>query len=559
MRLLAIHEDTNANAALFEDGKLVFAVAEERLTRKKFQEGFPTQALAYIADKFGVSTATADVLVAGNPSHFLARLPGILPPGEHDFFGPAHKLYLSFQDRLPRLPLAPGTTRAISSLALRAKLGRTPQFADHHTAHGYSAYLTSGFSDATVVSADNMGDGFAAKVFAGEGGRCRELYGSSASKSPGQFYGEITQYLGFHCLMAGKVTGLAAYGDWRKAYGVISKLFSLSRDGTDFLVSPLWPRHRRKGPYAELERFSPADISAATQKVFEEVMVGYVRAAVQHTGHSRVALAGGIFGNVKLNQRIAELPEVTEIFVHPAMSDQGIAVGAGMTWLAENVPQPPLPHRLDHVFLGPDYGEEAIGHALEASGLPFRRPRDLESDTVDLLLQNQAVARYHGAVEYGPRALGHRSLLYRPDDPAVNDWLNRKLQRSEFMPFAPVTLDEYASDCYVAVEKARYAAQFMTVCFDCTEAMKKSSGGVVHIDGTARPQLITESIDAGYYRIVKIFHERTGIPSIINTSFNMHGEPIVCTPEDAIRAFIKGTLEYMIMGPFLVSRGATGR
>jgi carbamoyltransferase len=554
LRLLSIHEDTNSNAALFEDGKLIFAAAEERLTRKKFQEGFPARTLAHIASQYGVTPASADVIVAGNPSHFLSRLPGILPPGEHDFFGPAHKLYLSFQDRLHTTPLLAQATRTVSSLALRRRLGRSTKFVDHHTAHGYSTYLTSGFPAATVVSADNMGDGFAARVFAGEDGRCRPLYGSSASKSPGQFYGEITQFLGFHCLMAGKVTGLAAYGDWRKAYPIISKLFSLSADGTDFEVAPLWPRHRGRGHYAELARFSPADISAATQRRFEEVVVGYVKAAVLRTGLRKVALAGGIFGNVKLNQRIAELPEVEEIFVHPAMSDQGIAVGAGMAWLAENSTEAPRPRRLHHVFLGPDYGDEEIGRALEASGLPYEHPKDLESKVVDLLLQNQAVARYWGAVEYGPRALGHRSLLYRPDDPAVNDWLNRKLQRSEFMPFAPVTLDEHAEECYVGVNKARYSAQFMTVCFDCTESMKKNSGGVVHIDGTARPQLITEAIDPGYYRIVKLFHERTGIPSIINTSFNMHGEPIVCTPQDAIRAFVKGTLEYMAMGSFLVKR-----
>ena len=554
MRLLSIHEDTNSNGAYFEDGKLLFAAAEERFTRKKFQEGFPSRVMSHIASQYGVTPTGADVVVAGNPSHFLARLPGILPPGEHDFFGPAHKLYLSFQDRLHSTPLLAQATRGVSSLALRRRLGRAVAFVDHHTAHGYSAYLTSGFPAATVVSADNMGDGFAARVFVGESGRCRPLYGSTASNSPGQFYGEITQFLGFHCLMAGKVTGLAAYGDWRKAYPIISKLFSLSRDGTDFEVAPLWPRQRGRGHYAELTRFSPADVSAATQRRFEEVMVGYVKAAVLRTGQRKVALAGGIFGNVKLNQRIAELPEVEEIFVHPAMSDQGIAVGAGMAWMAENSAAAALPRRLDHVFLGPNYADEEIGRALEASGLPYEQPRDLESAIVDQLLRNQAVARYWGAVEYGPRALGHRSLLYRPDDPAVNDWLNRKLQRSEFMPFAPVTLDEHAEQCYVGVEKARYAAQFMTVCFDCTPAMKKSSAGVVHIDGTARPQLITEAIDPGYYRIVKLFHERTGIPSIINTSFNMHGEPIVCTPNDAIRAFVKGTLEYMAMGSFLVRR-----
>jgi carbamoyltransferase len=554
LRLIALHEDTNANAALFQDGRLAFAVAEERLTREKFQEGFPHRSLAEIEGRFGLDASRADVVVAGNPSHFLARLPGLLPTGEHDFFGPAHKAWLSLQDRLPESPLLAGATRTVSEAALLARLGRRVSFVDHHTAHAYSAYLTSGFPEATVISADNMGDGYAAKVFAGTGGRCRFLYGSSAVRSPGQFYGEITQFLGFHCLMAGKVTGLAAYGDWRPAWPIVSQLFSLDRDGTDFAVSPLWSRHRRRGLFADLSRFSPADVSAATQRRFEEVMVAYVRRAVRETGQGCVALAGGIFGNVKLNQRIAELPEVQELFIHPAMSDQGIAVGAGLAWLAENGPTPLRPSRLDHVFFGPDYSEEEIGTALDASKLPWERPADLELRVVELLLENHAVARFHGALEYGPRALGHRTILYRPDDPEVNDWLNRKLRRSEFMPFAPVTLEEHADACYVGVEKARHAAEFMTVCFDCTDAMRSSSSGVVHIDGTARPQLIREETDPGYYRIVRLFHERTGIPSVINTSFNMHGEPIVCSPADALRAFVNGTLEYMALGPFLVRR-----
>ena len=552
-RLLAVHEDTNSNLAYFEGSRLVFAAAEERLTRKKFQEGFPKQCMAYATRHFDVSPETCDVFVAGNPLHFLSRMPGILPSGEHDFFGAAQKLYLSFQDRLPTNRLFSGAARAISNAALKAKVGKEVHFVDHHTAHAYSTYLTSGFQDAVTISADNMGDGYAAKVFDCSGGLCRELYGSTAVKSPGQFYGEITQYLGFHCLMAGKVTGLAAYGDWRRAYPIVSQLFSLSKDGTDFEVFPLWKRRRKSGIFAELARFSPADISAATQKRFEDVMIGYVRQAVAATGKSKVALAGGIFGNVKLNQRLLELDEVDEVFVHPAMSDQGIAVGSAYHYLAHNSDERPQPKRLDHVFFGPDYPEEEMGQELEASGLEYARPKDLEAEIVERLLENKVVARYTGAVEYGPRALGHRTLLYRPDDPAVNDWLNRKLSRSEFMPFAPATLDEHAHECYVNVEGGRYTARFMTICFDCTDAMKKSSPGVVHIDGTARPQLIGEEADPGYYRIVKLFHEKTGIPSVINTSFNMHGEPIVCTPQDAIRAFVSGTLHYMAMGPFMVS------
>lgn len=555
MYVLAIHEDTNSNVALFKDSQLLFAAAEERFTRKKFQQGFPHKGLEYIKENYGVTLANADVFVAGNPHHFLSRLPGILPEGEHDFFGPMHRFYLGLQDRLPTVKPLSMVTSAISEAALRLKAGRKVEFTDHHTAHAYSTYLTSGFEEAVVISADNMGDGFAAKVFDGSGGRCTELYGSSASKSPGQFYGEITQLLGFHCLMAGKVTGLAAYEDWRPAYPLVAQLFSLNDEGTDFIVNPLWGRGRNKGVYKELQRFSPAMVSAATQQRFEDVMVGYARRAVEITGRSKVAMAGGIFGNVKLNQRIMELPEVDEVFIHPAMSDQGIAVGSALAWMANE--QPLRPEKLDHVFYGPGFTEEEAGRSLEGARLRYTRPDNMAEALGKLVLDGKVIARCDGRMEYGPRALGHRSILFRPDDPRVNDWLNRKLTRSEFMPFAPVTLAEEAHRCYKNVDKGRYTAEFMTVCFDCTDEMKGNSGGVVHIDGTARPQLIREETDPVYWGTVKYFYEKTGIPSIINTSFNMHGEPIVLDTEDAVRSFLYSRLDYLALGPFLVENLGT--
>ncbi len=552
MKVLSVHEDSNSSLALLSDSDVLFAAAEERFTRNKFQHGFPNRCLEHVRRTFGIGLDEADVVVAGNPHHFLARLPGLLPDGEHDFFGPVHRAYLSFQHAIPASRVLQAATRAVSSTAFRARYGRKVRFVDHHTAHAYSAYSTAGFPQAVAVSADNMGDGYAAKVFDCTGGRCRELYGSRAIRSPGQFYGEITQLLGFHCLMAGKVTGLAAYGDWRPAYPVVSRLFSLSRDGTDFDVFPMWKRRRNRGLIAELSRFSPAEVAAATQKRFEEVMVGYVRHALQATGRRRLVLAGGIFGNVKLNQRLQELAEVDELFVHPAMSDQGIAFGAAKALLAQDTSTPPQPAAIEHVFFGPDYSEEEMGKALEEGKLQYTRPGDLERCIVDELLQGRTVARFHGAMEYGPRALGHRTILHRPDDPTVNDWLNRKLMRSEFMPFAPVTLEEHAEDCYAGVDKARLSARFMTVCFDCTDGMRKTAPGVVHVDGTARPQLIREKLDPGYYRIVRLFQEETGIPTLINTSFNMHGEPIVCSPQDAVRAFVAGRLDRLALGPFWV-------
>ena len=175
------------------------------------------------------------------------------------------------------------------------------------------------------------------------------------------------------------------------------------------------------------------------------------------------------------------------------------------------------------------------------------------ADTIaQLIAQGKVVARFDGRMEYGPRALGNRSILYQTTDVSVNDWLNKKLKRTEFMPFAPATLAEQANDYYHDIEGADYTAQFMTITFDCTDRMKRMCPGVVHIDGTARPQLVTSEGNPSFYAIISEYYKLTGIPSVINTSFNNHGEPIVCSPQDAIDSFKKGGLDYLAIGSFLV-------
>jgi carbamoyltransferase len=177
---------------------------------------------------------------------------------------------------------------------------------------------------------------------------------------------------------------------------------------------------------------------------------------------------------------------------------------------------------------------------------------DIHEAIAQLLAKGHVVARFTGAMEYGPRALGHRTILYQTTDPSVNDWLNARLKRTEFMPFAPATLIEFAASRYIGIDGATDPARFMTITFNCTEQMKQESPGVVHIDGTARPQLIDPETAPDFYQILSAYHRLTGIPSLINTSFNMHGEPIVCTPDDAMRSFQAGNLDYLAIGNWLV-------
>ena len=169
------------------------------------------------------------------------------------------------------------------------------------------------------------------------------------------------------------------------------------------------------------------------------------------------------------------------------------------------------------------------------------------------------MARFNGRMEYGPRALGNRSILYHASEPEVNQWLNQRLGRTEFMPFAPATMDEHRSECYQNVVGGDYAAQFMTLTFDCSEAMKQTCPAAVHVDGTARPQLVTRESNPSFHHVLREYYALTGIPSVINTSFNMHEEPIVCTPEDAVRAFLQGNLDYLAIGDFLVAHPSARR
>lgn len=546
----AFHEDSNANAALIDTDGRIYAAAEERLTRRRFQGGFPRQSLAWIERASGVPLAAAPVLVFGNRTHFLPRLLGSLFPSfEHDLFGFPHKLMLAFHHLVFLSPAFASLMEGFNRLLLRLRFGKRLAIVDHHFAHAASAYYTSGKAAACAVSIDNYGDGYAAKVFACEGPRIRFLRGASALDSPGQFYGEIAQIAGIHPLLAGKLTGMAAHGNPTRAIDRVRKLFCVIRDGRGFSRTFGWRRHAKQARFAGLADLDKTDLAAATQEVFEDAIVQYVRAAVRDTGRRDVVLAGGCFGNVRVNQRILELPEVDSVWVHPAMSDQGIALGAALAYLASQ--KPLLPFRLPDVFLGPEPTEVEIEAALRAAGLPYARPDDLAAEVARLLAAGKVVARFAGPMEYGPRALGNRSVLYETREPRLQEKLNVQFHRAWYMPFAPMVMAPFAGQCFREVETAIEPGRFMTIGFHATEWMKEHCPGVVHVDGTVRPQIIGRDDNPPMYRIIEQYHRLTGIPCLLNTSFNMHEEPIVCSPRDACRAFVSAKLDALIAGPFL--------
>ncbi|MEX2531239.1 MAG: carbamoyltransferase C-terminal domain-containing protein [Gemmatimonadota bacterium] len=573
MKVLGLGTEGDSGAVVVEDGRILSAVSEERILRMKLVHGFPWKTIPLALELAGIKAAELDaVLVAaerdhltlepqpfdgwfegmeGNRAGFRKRLAGALAP---------YQRFIPFSEQAYYLVQAPGFRKRRDGIRriMREEYGiRGPlEFVDHHFAHLTSAYYTSGFGDALVVSVDGGGDAKSSRVYEVRDGRWKELSETSAFNSLGNYYAYVTHLCGFKAQKhEGKITGLAAYGEPR--YVPLLKEFIDTRDGR--LVN-----HGRVAFHAALDKLRaglPADwtredLAASIQRHFEDVTSRFVQHWARETGLRDVAVAGGVFANVRVNQVVHELPEIDRIFVHPAMSDGGLPGGAALAAcvpgvLPETMARDSEPLR--DVYLGPSLDERAIDRALSDQGLKHELlERPLAEEIAHLLAEGYVVVRATGRMEYGPRALGHRSILYQPSDPKVNDWLNQNLRRTEFMPFAPATLWEERERCFEKVEGAEHTAEFMTITFNCTPWMQEHMAGVVHIDGTARPQLVRKDRNPDLHAVISAFHDLTGLPAVINTSFNMHEEPIVCSADDAVRAFLDGNLEYLAIGDRLV-------
>lgn len=576
MIVLGITDHFTSGAAIVVDGRVTAAVNEERLARSKMVMGFPWKSIEEVMKLAGVGPEDIDhVAVASRWGTFLPEYvdfsKGVFGVDEGKvkslFFDLGSKLSF-LRSKVPgleslyyqlRQPVFAHRRSAIRKVLKEQFAIQCPvEFVWHHHAHAACAYYGSGFKDALVVTLDGSGDGHCSHVYDVNDGKWTRLHAVSSFDGIGNYYEYVTHLCGFTAgKHEGKITGLAAYG--KESYSDILHQFIRYQQGTLVNVGNAF----RMAAVEKLRKalpkgFSREDLAASIQGVSERITTQYIDYWRQRTGRCNVALAGGVFANVKINQRVHEIPGIDATFVYPAMSDEGLASGAALLVSADEGHGSDMNGRkcFDHVYLGPEFSEEQIGSALQESGIDFSRSSEIENDIARLIADGRVVARFNGRMEFGPRALGNRSILYRPDDPAVNDWLNQRLRRTEFMPFAPSTMAEDADYYYLGIDGARDSARFMTITFNCTDAMKNACPGVVHIDGTARPQLVNETDNPGYYRIIKEFKRLTGLRSIVNTSFNIHEEPIVCTPQDAIRAFKIGHLDVLAIGPFLARNAA---
>jgi carbamoyltransferase len=569
MKVLGIADGLNSGAALLEDGKILYAVNEERLIRAKMASGFPRESICKVLEDTHTQPREIHAIAIAMVNDFFrkkavpydgwflrdqARVKEALLSVSSQFTSVLGARPF-MQDSYYRLKHHLGKTRRNGLLELlRQEWGFTCpiEFVDHHLAHACSAYYTAGVADAAVITMDGAGDNCSSHVYQVKDGRFRKLWKVDSFNSLGNYYGYITHICGFKAHKhEGKITGLAAYG--APIYADLLRQFITYEAGSTINRGQVFYWAAVKAIQKALPlSYKKEDLAASIQQVLEDVGCEYIGHWLRKSGCADLVLAGGVFANVKLNQRIHQLEGVSSLFIHPAMGDEGLALGAAFAVAAKqdmNVRSTAL----EDVYLGPDFTDHEIEKALEGAGMPAQYVGDVERNIAELLARGRVVARFDGRMEYGPRALGNRSILYQATDPTVNDWLNKRLRRTEFMPFAPVTLEEFADQCYLGLNGARQAARFMTITVNCTDWMKQHCPAVVHVDGTARPQLLARKTNPGYYRILDEYRKLTGLPTLINTSFNLHEEPIVCSPSDALRSFSEGELDYLALGNYLVA------
>ena len=572
MIVLGIIDSKPSSAAILKDGEILSAIAEERLCRMKMASGMPRQAIQQVMADSGISAKDIDVVA-------VAQKVSVFEPEPIPWNGwfdskhagkprPFEKISGTLAPIAAYIPFAQKAHHQLKGLLSRKRLSQIPEllerqygitapvkYYDHHFCHATSAYYTSNYDRALVITLDGGGDGLSGSVYQGENGRLKRLAVVDSFNSLGNFYSYITHLCGFKAEShEGKITGLAALG--KPTYiNILREFVSYEEPGRIQYSVPMYHRSALKQIANRLPvDFDKADLAASVQLLLEEIGIEFIRYWLRKTGIRSIAVAGGVFSNVKFNQRVHELEEVDNFFVHPAMDDSGLAVGGAFAALADQPQVDPkcLLQPLRNVYFGTSYGDDEIQESIEQFGFEATYEPNITDAVAQLLSEGYVVARFTGKMEYGPRALGHRSILYQTTDPSINDWLNVQLLRTEFMPFAPATLQEYADECFEGLDGTRDSARFMTITFNCTEKMRRQSPGVVHVDGTARPQILDPETAPDFYQIAKAYHQRTGIPSLINTSFNMHGEPIVCSPEDALRSFQEGRLHYLAIGHWLV-------
>jgi len=552
----------DAGAALVRDGQLVAAAEEERFNRRKHYSDFPALAVKYCLDEAGITIDEVDCI--GFYEKPLVKFSRILETVLADW----PRTYWSWVRSLPVWL----ETKLRAGATIQAQLGTDKDiyYCQHHLAHAASAFLVSGFDESAIITADGVGEWTTTSWGVGRGTEMEILKEIRFPHSVGLLFSAITAYLGFRVNDAEwKVMGLAPYG--KPTYvDRFHEVVDIRDDGSFRLNmkyfahtystrrmfnrrwEALFGRPARK-PESPLESFHE-DIAHSGQKIVEEIMVKMASHVRRETGMENLCVAGGVGLNCVANWRMLQESGFRRIFIQPAAGDSGGAVGTAF-YLYNSVLKNPRTFVMKHAYWGPGFSDEQVEAALGAADLayePYVQEEDLLNATARLIAEGRVVGWFQGRLEFGPRALGARSLLADARNPKMKEIINAKVKfREPFRPFAPSVLKERAHEYFEM--PAGMDAPFMLLVPRVRPDKRAEVPAITHQDGTGRVQTVTETENGRFYRLIRTFGDLTGTPLVLNTSFNVRGEPIVCTPQDAIRTFLNTGIDVLVIGNCVVS------
>lgn len=553
-----------STACLIKDGVLLAAVEEERFTRQKHQKGFPYHAAKWCLSYAGITLKDIDIVTTPMDPHLgrsqmLKHLLRYLPAS----------LFL-VAERLGTLKLShylQGERGQI--IKLLGSPGERYHFefvpVEHHIAHASSAFYPSPFEESAVMTIDGVGEWTTTLFAYGKGTEIQKYSEKEFPHSLGFLYQVFTQYLGFEVNDGeGKVMGLAPYGNPDSYIEVFRDMVHCTEDGMFEFDLSYFDFHRYghckmlsnkamkifnnpRHPDEEVTE-DHKNVAAALQKVLEEVCIHMAKALYEKTKNPNLCLAGGVALNSVMNMKLLEETPFKHLYVQAAASDSGAVIGAALYVTVQRMHTRAF--RMVHAFWGPEYSDKEFEEALKHRGLSYKKVDDIERKTAQYLADGKIIGWFQGRMELGPRALGNRSIIADPRRGEMKDIINARVKHREpFRPFAPSVLAERAEEYF---DMRGNESPFMLLVPQVRKEKANAIPAVIHVDGTGRVQTVTKEQNARYYRLIQEFYNLTGIPVILDTSFNIRGEPIVNTPDEAITMYIKEDMDVLALGNFLV-------
>lgn len=568
---LGIYDGHTATACLVENGKIIACVSEERLNRIKEYGGFPLLSIKEVLKIGGIKPSDIDGVGVASLIKPLVRKDFYKPSLLKRIFGWGTKILPRnfLRSNLwvnPSVALLKFTRKRrelikkLRSLGINSKI----DFYEHHQVHAASAQLVSWFKnkESLILTCDGSGDAICATVNIGRNNEIERIAEISNYNSIGEFYTRITQFLGMKPLSDEyKVMGLAPYSkekDGKRTYEIIKNFFKISKKSPMIFEnrSGVWKWQYIK-KFRDIffgHRFD--NIAWAAQKLLEDVLVNWVRNCIEETGINNVVLSGGVFMNVKANLRILSLKEVKNLFILPSCGDESLPIGTALLEYIKLDGSKKI-EALGPIYFGPSYSEDEIKGIIK-KGVERKyiveRIDNIDEFVAEEIAKGKIIARFRGRMEWGARALGNRSILADPSRREIVIRINEAIKNRDFwMPFAPTILKEKAHEYLINPKQMK--APYMIIAFDAKERAKKDLIAALHpYDFTCRPQVLEKEWNPSYYKILKTFEKITGIGGILNTSFNLHGDPIVCSPTNAIYTFKNSQLDGLAIENFYIAR-----